>query len=414
MVLCFSDLGANAFLSLRQFNYADHDKFTNFVRENEPVINKIKELDPSFYRMEKTYQYSHNDAMTFSYNGLSHFSSSEKQFVKDFMGKMGFTNHVIWAYYDQGSTISADSLLGVKYLLTKTGTDKPYHLLWQQGDVSVYENPYSLPLGFMVSGNIFDVSMDEKNLFKLQNNIWGSMTGQSEKELFYPAIIDNINTKNLIEEEYENGIRYIRTDDDEAYIEYTVVAISEDPLYAYFPAKELRLTEVFFNDESLGVYFFDNRYDIISLGSHQANDIVKFKIELKDHRADVYIDDPLFYHQDMIVFRDYYNELSSFPYEIDYFTNSYFEGKIENSGNKQYALFTIPFDNGWKIELDGRPATAFMVYDTLMAIEVPEGTHSITLKFVPGYLLFGILITVITCILIFAWIIAARRKRIRS
>lgn len=67
------------------------------------------------------------DAMAFDYAGLTHNSSCETYAVKHFMGRMGFRDQGIWAFYNQGSTAFADSFLSVKYFASRfDSTEKPY------------------------------------------------------------------------------------------------------------------------------------------------------------------------------------------------------------------------------------------------------------------------------------------------
>ena len=407
--ICFVDLGANAYLTLHWMNYENYDSYASFVQVNQPIVSQIKEDDSSFFRMEKTYRYSNNDAMMLNYNGLSHYSSSEKAFVKSFMGKMGFRNNGNWAYYNQGSTISVDSLLGVKYLLTKNATAKPYDLLWERDGVSVYQNPYALPIGFLVDEGIMDVSLDETNLFELQNSIWASMAGRAEGKLFAPASIAGMDIVNLVEEESPSGIRYIKEDrNKEASITFFVEALSDDPLYAYFPAPRLRQVDLFLGEEPLGIYFTTWRYDIIELGSFTAGEQIALKMKL--NADEVFIDAQLFYHQDMGIFEEYYRELSESPFNISRYTDSYFDGEITNPGAKRFVLFTIPYEDDWKIRVNGTPVSAVKVFDTLMAVEVSEGTHSITLRYVSGNLYLGVAVTAFSCIILLTLHIVSRKK----
>jgi uncharacterized membrane protein YfhO len=393
-------------------DYTSRADYVDFVQANEPVINQIKEDDPSFFRLEKTYRYKYNDSMMFGYNGLTHYSSTVKTFVRVFMARMGFSPYDMWTFYNQGSTVTVDSFLGVKYLLTKEHTDKPYELLRRQNDIYVYQNPYALPLGFMVDEKLMDVSINESNLFELQNNIWGAMVNLPQGKLFYPADVYDIITANLLEEEYGGGIRYVKEDGSkETYIEYHVNVLSTDLLYAYFPSKELKQVEIFLNDESLGVYFNFWRHEILTLGNFEVGETIVFKMELDNN--DVYIDEPLFYHQDVDVLGAYHNELIMSPFQIDSFTASNISGEITNPGeSKKYALFTIPYSEDWKAQIDGKPVSTIRVLDSLIAIELPEGTSEINLKYIPGNLYLGITISSISFAIMIAWVLL--RKRISA
>ncbi|MCL2544589.1 MAG: YfhO family protein [Clostridia bacterium] len=411
LCICLLDLGANAYLSLSWADYANHDEYAGFVQANEPIVDAIQSGDSSLYRMEKTYQYSHNDAMLLRYRGLSHFSSSEKRSVKAFMGKMGFSNIAHWAYYDRGSTVSVDSLLGVKYLLTKEETAKPYTPLWQQGDTRVYQNPYALPLGFLVHENALTVDMDEENVFALQNNLWAAMVGEPGGQLFHPAQIEDVALTNLSTKAYEGGVRYFKQDkEQDASIVYSIRVTREDPLYAYLLSDIPMQAELFVNGRSLGAYFDIYRWDIVDLGNHDGDALIDFTILLGED--DVYISDSLFYYQDMGVFADTVDALSACAYRIDRHTDARIEGTIVNPGEKKIMLTTIPYDEGWSIRINERPVPAIKVFGALLAFEAPEGEHRAVLEYVPPYLYAGLAITALSFgILIVLMIIGSFTRR---
>ena len=89
-------------------------------------LRAVQAQDGAFYRMEKDFQYgyeqndflyrSRNDAMLLGYNGISHYSSSDKLAVKAWWSALGFRNCVQGggAYYYTGSTNFAASLLGAE------------------------------------------------------------------------------------------------------------------------------------------------------------------------------------------------------------------------------------------------------------------------------------------------------------
>ena len=395
LLLCLLDLGANAYLSLSWVEYGPYGEYVSFVQANEPVIDSIQTGDPSFFRMEKTYQYSHNDPMLLGYRGLSHFSSGEKRPAIDFMRKMGFSGTPHWAYYNRGSTVSVDSLLGIKYLLAKEQTEKPYIPLAQHGDISVYQNPYALPLGFLVQEDALGVDMDEENLFALQNNLWARMTGETNGQLFVPAAIEDVALTNLFAKAYEGGIRYYKQDaQQDAYIEYILRITQQDPLYAHFSSDIPTEVELFLNDRPLGVYFDVYRWDIVQLGSHDAGAQITLKVLLKEENA--YIHNPLFYYQDMGVFSGYLDVLSASPYRVDRHTGSRLEGTVLNPGGKRYMLTSIPYDAGWNVRINDSPASATQMFGALLAFEVPEGEHAVVLAYLPPYLHLGIAISALS------------------
>ena len=56
----------------------------------------------------------------------------------------------------------------------------------------------------------------------------------------------------------------------------------------------------------------------------------------------------------------------------------------------QRILFTIPWDEGWSCTIDGQVVPIDKTWDLFMSIEVPEGSHTYEMKFVPAWLNYGL------------------------
>ena len=91
-------------------------------------ITEFKSSDPDFYRTEYALHTGENPGLLYSTNGLSHFSSTTNNDVRLFLDRIGFTSRYrLSANYRFGSTMAADSLLGIKYLISEPALDrKPY------------------------------------------------------------------------------------------------------------------------------------------------------------------------------------------------------------------------------------------------------------------------------------------------
>ena len=165
--------------NLQVFAMSKMSSYKNYVCDVKPIVNEIKSADKTFYRMEKTFQRTNNDPMQFNYNGLSHYSSCEKTFVKSFLEKMGFRNNGNLAYYNKGSTVSVDSFLGVKYLASKDELKKDYEYLFSKNYINVYKNPYALSLGFAADRGALNKLEYGSSYFENQDMLAASVLGDS-------------------------------------------------------------------------------------------------------------------------------------------------------------------------------------------------------------------------------------------
>ena len=391
-LISFANIWSNGFFILNKIPYFQKD-ILNYVDELNPVLDDIKETDKSFYRIEKTFYYSNNDPMLLSYNGLSHFSSSEKAFVKDFLGKLGYRNNGTWAYYNNGSTVAADSLLGVKYVLSKGNNNSYYTSINGKNNITTSKNPYALPLGFMASSDILNINMSENNLFELQNNIFKSIT-KSNKQIFISQKNVNISTSNINVINDKDYYVYEKLDDaKDAYIEYTMTVDSLEPLYVHFPTEKMYQTEIFLNDKSLGDYFDTYRYDIVSLGSFKIGDTVKFKMKLNSNHVE--FSNAFFYYQNMNVLKDYHDTIISNQLVINSHNSSHIEGTVDVQSDYEYMLFTIPYEKSWVIKVDGNIISSEKAFDTLTAVKVTKGYHIIELQYIPAGFYLGLIVSLI-------------------
>lgn len=429
--VCIADMGLNTYLTVSSmahsngFSYVSSSAYRRFDTELEPVVEYIKQHETSqFYRMEKTFLYSNNDAMRFNYNGLTHFSSAEKAFVREFMQKMGFRTTGNYTGYKWGSTMAADSLLGVKYLLQKDRSNNSsnyYQEYYEQNGITVLQNQFALPLGFLVNPEITAVDMDQTDLFALQNEIWSNMTGKSAS-LFQPIPFRQELQNMLLSEPgtLENGApdpirEYVRTtpDSQNSFVHYYLTIEKEGPVYAYFASEPKRMwgSELYINDEPVSGYFDRNNYNIVSIGCYHPGDIVK--ISLQPRASKLFFSQAYFYYQDMDVFKQFCNQLSQASLTVtEHQISSSLKGTINNHGQEDKLLFlSVPSDSGWHIQVDGKPLQSITVFDAMMAVRIPPGSHKISMHFLPPGIWAGCIITGISLAVALAWVIIWYRNK---
>ena len=63
---------------------------------------------------------------------------------------------------------------------------------------------------------------------------------------------------------------------------------------------------------------------------------------------------------------------------------------VQNAGT----LFTsIPYDKGWEVLVDGQPVRTWKIFDAFLAVNLPEGEHTVTFSYEPQGLIAGAMIT---------------------
>jgi uncharacterized membrane protein YfhO len=74
-------------------------------------------------------------------------------------------------------------------------------------------------------------------------------------------------------------------------------------------------------------------------------------------------------------------------------------------------LFTIPFDKGWVIKIDGKKEEIFLVDFGMMGIKVEKGLHSIELNYSPPLLFWGSIITILSFII---YIVLLKKRKMNT
>lgn len=398
-IIVFSELGLNSVLILKKYNYFDRGAYASYFSKNSSEVDNISEKDKSFYRMENTnYDFSLNDAMTFNYKGLSHYSSTQDVSTLYFMKQIGFQSNCIWAYDNNSSTILTDSILGVKYIMAEDLNNKYYNKLTKYGYVPLYENPYFLSIGFLSDNQLQDVSINNNNPFDLQNSILKSMVSIHQTDYLYKIKIKKINLNNVIENEVNNSLEYEKKDPNkDSYVEYILNCDNEYPIYAFLQSNKCGIASISVNNKNLGNYFDTNNYNALSLGSFKKGTDISFKVKLIDNK--ISISNSMFYYLNMDNFRNAYNELSKNEFNIASFKNDQIIGTVDAKEDKTLLYTSIPFDEGWKIKINGKQTEKIKVLNSLIGVKVPKGKSKIEMSYTPPKLIEGIIISIISLIL---------------
>ena len=77
----------------------------------------------------------------------------------------------------------------------------------------------------------------------------------------------------------------------------------------------------------------------------------------------------------------------------------------------QKLLTTIPFDKGWKAEIDGNTVPIEVFQNTFIELPLTAGTHEITLHFWPRGLTLGLAVSAAGALMAFVGLLHTRKKR---
>lgn len=413
-MLQMGDLLSNGYLSINayfpgkdtEFESYSIDAFANFVEDTTAIVEDLERKDPGFYRIEKMYRRTHNDAMLIGYNGLSHFSSCETNQVKEFMGRMGFRNNGNWAFYGEGSTSFADCLMGLKYLLSQYDeTAKPYEQKAIYGDKFVYQNPYALDLAFATTSSILTISAEQLNHFEYQNEIAGSFSSK-QHEIYEPVELKEIHLVNI----KKSDNRYQKIDSDkEAYVEYELLAEKDDFIYMFFDAPATQNTTIFVNELEKGSYFTTYGWSIRETGYFNPGETVSVRIYL--NQDEIVIDKYEFYYERKQELMNWYEDASRTVCSIIKENSSHLTGSIDAAPDAELIVFSIPYEKDWKVKIDGKSIETKRVLDGLLAADITPGQHTIEMSYIPKGFIIGVPISAAAFLIVIIFLVYDRRKK---
>ncbi len=268
MLLQAADLGLNGvyIYNMESMMGETASEFADKVNTTAQTVNYVKSIDESFYRMESWTPRQQNDAMMYDYKGITHYSSAGLTYVRYFLQKLGYNDDGLYTDYGHDNTQTADSILGVKYLMTDRAhgyrMHKEYELV-KDGDIQVYKNPYALPAAL---GVYREMSGESSNPFQLQEEIYGRLSGEPV-DIFTPA-----------------NVEYGGDENGGPLREYRVIAEADGEMYFYMSdlVGTYSNLEVYYNNEFLTYYGNDSCLKVLNLGYYEKGDYFIVHIKADD------------------------------------------------------------------------------------------------------------------------------------
>lgn len=357
-----------------QFGYMDHTVFESRFDETQDALKRIPESE-ALFRIEKDYELSKNDPMLFNYYGVSHYSSNYQAQVNQTMQRLGFAQAWYWNSYI-GSTPVMDSLLGVRYVLTKSTYEEPYTLVDSMAAVKIYEHPFSLPLIFSSDSSIYNLGFQSYDPFIEQI-----------------AFIQHIHGSDLspwmkLETQETNESSTLKT--------LTISPTQEGRIYFYVDSNTHGNGYISINNRYWGSYFGQMTSRIASFqASSNLEDMVIQVHNTSPEKMTVY--DGFFYQLNIENLQLMTEEITMRSQSNIRYHQGQFEGTVTVAEGETIAT-SLPYMTGYRIFLNGKKASYRSYYnDTFLSIPVNEpGTYHLRIDYVSDGFDVGLGITLLS------------------
>lgn len=403
-------------------NYSMNQTKTNYAGDYEDFADLKSMLNDyhgsEMYRMEQTDLRTRMDPAWYNYYGLSTFSSMASEKLSNLQSHLGMYGNYINSYTYYPQTPVYNAMMSLQYLVRKAdsvgleNTDL-YTRILANDTFAAYENRYCLPVAFCVNELVNNWNDSESNPFAVQSDFF--RRAAFADGVYNQMTVTNVycdNVTEITEEEVLDGQIEFSKLQSGAYGSFTVTIAALRTQNCYLYVKSSSVDTVYVNSDTLNLTQNIDEAYILDLGVLQEGEEVDVEIPIKDDSDSGSVK---FYFAglDMDVFRQGFETLQNRALRITRFDETHIEGTI-TAGLSQILYTSIPYDDGWRILVDGVrvPRADYLhIGGALLGIRIAEGEHTIEMSYEPVGLRFGAVVSLCTLVLLALGLLLADRRR---
>lgn len=411
-----AEMTANAAIDLFRLGYVKQDEFADYQTNLDTMLADVRPSEDTFYRIEKTFQRSKNDSFQANYAGINHFSSTFEKEIPALFGSLGFPDGNGFIVYSTG-TLFTDALFGVKYFIqdkklpetfydlndglyrlnrNSTRPDLTQYSRYSETDRSItFENPYALSLAFGVSESVLDLDLIEDQPILMQEQLLDAFNNQESIAPYFSLrpfdsnVFQNVTSA---AEDAQNTTYYRSVDGAISRIEFQFTPASENPYYLILDAGiDDDNATLYVNNVKLDYYTTYRNDQVINIASNQKGENITFTIELVEDS--IRVQDLKLYELNKELFEETIAGRQADGMKITSFSQTHITGSVTIGDEDEVLLTTIPYSDGWKVTIDGKPAEATTALEGLLAVPISAGEHTVALTYRTPYLMTGLSLT---------------------
>lgn len=369
-------------LSLNLFNNMDMNNTKAsvlhkdlFHQELNKAVSEIKNIDSSNYRMEFVNKHLYQDGLVYQYHGINYFNSVRNQRI------VRFAEDVIGLKVDSHCSMILNrfdplilSLFHVKYLI---GNDFQYwNIANKHSGLSAYQNPYPLSYGFLMQRDAM-INFQTKDYIANLEKIAKSLG--AKENLYLPSSSFSFK-ETLKNTTVENRVYRTVNSKEEGHVIYTF-----QPESSYFLIPDdfnefKKIATITVNDKKLNM---TSLYPFLQKG-----DTVEIDFHFKDR---AFASNFAYY---LFSIDSYETLMQSIPLlHVEDESDFVLEGDIEVKEDNQILFLSLPYEEGFIIEVDGKKVDYQTIWDTFVGINLEKGNHHITIDYIPKGLQTGAVIS---------------------
>ena len=340
-------------------------------------------IENQFTRTEKLETQTGNDSMKFNYNGISQFSSVRNRSASSTLDKLGFKSsgtNLNLRYAN--NSILADSLFGIQYNISEKPIDKyGFQDVYQQDNLTLYENQFSLPIAFANQSVYNDVKFKEHTL----DNQASFLNQLANVNFDYFSPIPYEKTENT-----DDLISIKSSSNEDAAIQYQIEVPENSQVYLsftnlHFSNDKQKKVDILVNGEKK-IFTTDNAFSFFNLGYTKEKKTFNIHVSFPGN-SQVSFESPTFYRLDTQTLTEAIQKIKEQPVTVSTSKNKVFATYDVQQDTSIF--FTIPYDKGWSAYQDGKKIEIKQAQTGFMKVDVPKGKGTITLSFIPNGFITG-------------------------
>lgn len=362
-VVIFAEMTLN--MGITSITTTSRSQYLKGTEKFQALSETAEELaDGDFFRIEKASRKTKNDGAWSGYSSASLFSSTTNAGITSIYKKLGMEGSTN-AYSFNGATPFTAALLSVRYIISSDlDANEPLQkLVATSGEYGLYENLYTLPLGFMIpTAAAVSWNYTDSNPLTVQDSFVASTTMVSSM--------------------------YTKVDSGQSTL-YTFTATTDGYYYGVLNSFSVSTITATYSDSSTTTFSNVDRDYVLDLGylttgeqvSITGNDSKQVDVDIYRLKEDA--------------FEEAITTLQETPLVISSYTDTEILGHI--SADKDGILFTsIPYEDGWSVYVDGVQVETTAFADAFLTITLSAGEHDIRMEYTPVGLWKGAMISLVS------------------
>ncbi|HFI0463670.1 TPA: YfhO family protein [Streptococcus suis] len=417
------DLASNSLFLSREFSYPNLQQIQSYHESQLSLLSQVPTQDYG-QRLVKTFDRTPNESYSQAYMGMSSFDSTLDAKSNQLFGYLGLVDpQANIGYY--GGIPMIDDFFSVSQIIRATDQtqDTIYYQnmshspgdVWQaksMGMFDLYQKNPAFSLGTLVKGDLMQTGdlLQAHQPTLNQDAILKLINPQVALSDFYQEVnLDQVATKNLdLIREEPGQYRTYKSQvldpfaQEKGWIDYSFEIDGMNPYFLTIPSQlGGNRVDIYLDGQVLNFPQSFKSRQVLYLGlvgqsgtSHQ--------LRLRFHHLQLSFNPIRVYRFDQAAYLDFIQATKHQSLEITEMGASTIKGIVQEAESGDSMLFTLPYDSQWQAKINNQPVQTFpALNDTLLAIPLVPGPNEIELSYFPKALIYGTIVSLLTCISVF-------------